>query len=682
MPLSTGQMLNNRYRIVRLLGQGGFGAVYKAWDANLEEPVALKESFETSPAAQKQFQLEAKLLFKLRHSSLPIVHDFFVIPNQGMYLVMDYIEGQDLGEMLEQASGPLPESQVLPWIGQICDALDYLHSQNPPIIHRDLKPANIKITPNGQAILVDFGIAKVYDPKLATTVGARAVTPGYSPQEQYGMGSTDARTDVYALGATLYHLLTGQIPLESVVRTTGQALPAPRTLNPAISPQIESAILKAMQPMLADRYPSVAAFQRDLSTLTRPPVITPTAAIPQTQEAQTPPAAHAPGFTTSSIRPQPKGAHQSLNIPWNLAIPGVGVVVVLLLFWAFWPKGVAPSTADLTATASMAARRTQLALAQASTDTPTRQPEPSATPTATPEPNATPTDTPIPSSTPTNTPEPSPTPTETIPPSPTSLPQSITDEQGVTMNLVPAGSFLMGSDADDVLANCQQSSLFSCERSWYENEEPVHKVHLDAFYIDIYEVTNALYYNCAQVGVCTWPSGFGKSYGREYYYGNPQYDDYPVIYVTWEQAQEFCSWRDARLPTEAEWEKAARGGLEGEFYPWGDEVPDCSLANNSVGPYNYCVGDTSQVGSYSPNGYGLYDMAGNVSEWVFDWYQKDYYSSQSSWNNPQGPSSGEGRVLRGSSWTYYEGHLRAADRYWLVPSDSRYSIGFRCVRSK
>ncbi|MBN1149006.1 MAG: serine/threonine protein kinase, partial [Anaerolineales bacterium] len=202
MPLAQGQTLHNRYRIVGLLGQGGFGAVYRAWDITFEIPCAIKENTETSEAAQRQFLREAKLLHVLRHPNLPLVKDYFFLPSQGQYLVMDYVEGQDLGEML--LNGPLEEARVLPWIMQVCDALSYLHSQNPPVIHRDIKPGNIKITPQGKAVLVDFGISKVYDPAMATTVGARAVTPGYSPPEQYGKGTTDARSDLYALGATLY----------------------------------------------------------------------------------------------------------------------------------------------------------------------------------------------------------------------------------------------------------------------------------------------------------------------------------------------------------------------------------------------------------------------------------------------------------------------------------------------
>lgn len=238
MPLSIGQCLNNRYRVEALLGQGGMGAVYRAWDLSLDIPVAVKENLDASPEAQKQFSREARILARLSHPNLPRVIDHFFISGQGQYLVMDFVEGEDLQAMLDRL-GKLPEPQVLNWISQICDALSYLHGQPSPVIHRDIKPANIKIRHTGQAMLVDFGIAKVYDPNLSTTMGAKAVTPGYSPPEQYGGGTTDTRSDIYALGATLYHLLTGHRPPESLQRAVGAAAtPAPHQLNGQISPML------------------------------------------------------------------------------------------------------------------------------------------------------------------------------------------------------------------------------------------------------------------------------------------------------------------------------------------------------------------------------------------------------------------------------------------------------------
>jgi hypothetical protein len=204
-------------------------------------------------------------LYNLRHPNLPRVIDHFSISGQGQYLVMDYIEGEDLQHKIDQAAGPLPEAQAIKWILQICDALNYLHSRTPPIIHRDIKPANVRITPDETAMLVDFGIAKVYDPERRTTLGAQAVTPGYSPFEQYGQTSTDARTDVYALGATLYAALTGHEPPESIARVAGTRLRPPHELNPAITPRTEAIIQQAMEIMPDQRFQSLAELRSALS---------------------------------------------------------------------------------------------------------------------------------------------------------------------------------------------------------------------------------------------------------------------------------------------------------------------------------------------------------------------------------------------------------------------------------
>lgn len=261
---ATGEVLNNRYRIVKLLGQGGFGAVYRAWDLQLNLACALKQNTELGHHSARRFAREANILAKLRHPNLPRVIDHFVLPDRGQYLVMEYIDGEDLDAKLEKANGPLPEELVLGWADQILDALDYLHHQQPPIIHRDIKPANIRITPQGQAVLVDFGIAKIYDPNQKTTEGSRAVTPGYSPYEQYSMGTTDPRTDIYSLGATLYTLLTGQVIHESVLRTIDDPVKPPNQLNPAISAATSFAIQRAIQVDPRRRWQSAADFKEAL----------------------------------------------------------------------------------------------------------------------------------------------------------------------------------------------------------------------------------------------------------------------------------------------------------------------------------------------------------------------------------------------------------------------------------
>ncbi|MGB8646035.1 MAG: protein kinase [Anaerolineae bacterium] len=258
--LAPGTVLGHRYRILSLLGQGGMGAVYQAQDLRLGLVAALKENWGGDP---RQFQQEALILARLRHSNLPRVSDHFVEPNGAQYFVMEYIDGEDLEAMVKRV-GPRLEANVLGWIDQILDALIYLHNQQPPVIHRDIKPANIKITPQGKAILVDFGIAKTADPRLGTLTGARAVTPGYAPPEQYGL-HTDPRSDVYALGATLYTALTGQVPPESPLRTSGAvALIPPRQIVAAISPGTEGAILRAMETDMAQRWQSASEFRAAL----------------------------------------------------------------------------------------------------------------------------------------------------------------------------------------------------------------------------------------------------------------------------------------------------------------------------------------------------------------------------------------------------------------------------------
>ena len=255
MALSTGQVLNNRYRIDALTGEGGFGAVYRAWDTVLNRTCAVKENLDTSPAAVDQFQREAVILASLKHASLPEVTDHFIMPGQGQYLVMDFVEGKSLAAVMQERGGHLSEAEALPWIEQVCDALIYLHSQIRPIIHRDVKPQNIIITPAGQAMLVDFGISKVYDESMRTKTGSQAVTAGFSPPEQYGMGMTDARSDVYALGATLYAALTGQVPPDAIERVADDAaLVPPSSLNPGVSSATQAAILKAMDTHATQRF--------------------------------------------------------------------------------------------------------------------------------------------------------------------------------------------------------------------------------------------------------------------------------------------------------------------------------------------------------------------------------------------------------------------------------------------
>jgi serine/threonine-protein kinase len=262
-PLSTGTTLEGRYRIRGVLGQGGMSRVYLADALRLEMPVAIKENLQDTPEARQQFENEARLLARLAHPNVPRVLDSFTnTQTQRQYLVMEYVEGEDLAAMIKRV-GPLPEAVSLAWIRQILDAVEYLHAQNPPVIHRDIKPANIKITPQGKAVLVDFGISKFYDPSRGTVTGMPAVTAGFAPPEQYGFKTTQ-RSDVYALGATLYTMLTGKTPPEAPLRQAGEEpLVLPGQLA-SVSEQTEGTILRALEVENTRRWQSVGELRAAL----------------------------------------------------------------------------------------------------------------------------------------------------------------------------------------------------------------------------------------------------------------------------------------------------------------------------------------------------------------------------------------------------------------------------------
>jgi serine/threonine protein kinase len=288
IPLKAGEVLRGRYKIRRIIGQGGMGSIYLADDLRLEGRLcALKEvehdrtlSADLLKEARDQFLREATVLARLDHPNLPKVSDFFSIGGRD-YLIMDFVPGKDLRTLMSEAHQNnifLNENDVLNWASQLADALSYLHSQEPPILHRDIKPSNLKVTPSGLIKLVDFGLVKVLAPgEVTITILQGQGTALYTPLEQYGgdSGHTDIRSDIYAYGSTLYHLLTCRAPSDARERfLRPESLVSLREINPAVSPRVERAVLWAMS-LHPDERPQTIEILRQALLGDRPVIIQP-----------------------------------------------------------------------------------------------------------------------------------------------------------------------------------------------------------------------------------------------------------------------------------------------------------------------------------------------------------------------------------------------------------------------
>jgi len=277
--VTIGDVLQNRYQVVQRLGAGGMATVYEVLDQRLHTRCALKEAIIQSQHERVQFEFEAQMLASLSHPNLPRVSDHFS-EGGGQFLVMELIPGSDLESMLTQQGHPFDVGVVLRWADQLLDALEYLHAQTPPIIHRDIKPTNLKIDGTGRAKLLDFGIAKQQLAGGQTVTAAKAYSLEYSPIEQFSAQShTDVRSDIYALGATLYHLLTGRPPTSAPERFAGKPLASPATINPQCSAQLGQAILQAMALKPEHRFQSAREFRLALQQQQLLPVVA-TVAVP------------------------------------------------------------------------------------------------------------------------------------------------------------------------------------------------------------------------------------------------------------------------------------------------------------------------------------------------------------------------------------------------------------------
>ena len=793
-----------QFQIIEELGKGGMATVYKAYQPNLQRHVAIKV---LSPKLTddidlvKRFLREARSAAALHHPNVIVIHD---VGSEGdiHYISTEYVEGMTLAALLEQA-GALPQKRVLRIVRQIADALDYAHSRG--MIHRDIKPSNIMVDParNDHVTLMDFGLVQITGGSRLTRTGFIMGTPDYMSPEQAQGDAIDHRTDIYSLGVTVYHMLTGEVPFEkptphAVLIAHIMEEPPFLTLREGIAPEIDAVVRRSMAKNPNDRHEWSGDMVNDLEVAMSSPVSSmagavsqpgavadasarvppasgqtpPAGGIPESQvplaygqmppgtatpELQTPaayrqtppggvtpypqtppaygqmpPATANPGPQTPAaygqtppggVTPYPQVPPSAVVAPaprgkWIWPTVALGALVLLAIVVVAGLLVVAPllrqsrissGTPTLTGTATPVLNLAMLTPTPTVTSSPTPTMPPTATPVATATVSPTPT---VPS---TATPLPTPTvilsPTLTLTVPPTSTPAAtpvrttatptpnpgigvtpVSDQDGMVMAYVPAGTFLMGStDADQ---NAEG------------DEKPQHSVYLDAFYISQYPVTNEQFSRfVAATGYRTdaakagsgwiWTEGAWKLVaGAEWRHpggtGSSIMDkmDHPVVQVTWNDANAYCLWAGKRLPTEAEWEKAARG-TDGQSYPWGNSAPDgqklnfCD-ANCEIDWRDASVDDgymnTSPVGHYEAgkSPYGVYDMAGNVWEWVADWYQDDSYR-QAPERNPKGPDSGDKRVTRGGSWYNLPWLGRAAFRTGLAPDVRDYSIGFRCV---
>lgn len=640
------------YRIVEALGEGGMAAVYKAYQPGVDRYVAVKvlpRQLSNEEQFVKRFEQEAHLLANLQHPHILPVFDFG--ESEGYtYIVMPFIASGTLDDLLQ--GEPLPMADVQRIIGQVGDALDYAHAQG--LVHRDIKPSNILLDPRGNALLSDFGIAKLYeDTSQLTNTGGIIGTPAYMSPEQ-GQGETiDNRSDIYSLGVVLYQLVTGRVPFSAetpiavIVKHIQDPLPPPRALNSNISPAVERIILKALAKEPQDRFATAGAM---VSTLRG------------TSGA-------ASGATLADAAPASRETgNRALR---RFGLPAVALLTVLFLAgggWAFLNNRAGANT--LTPTSQQQALDSE-------TITESEIVPPLFTSTATPTPSATATHTSTPSPTVTATlrltPEHTATPTAT--PTPSGGARGVNPIDGATLIFIPEGEFTMGLSEEQVqflLSICPD-----CNADHFYASQPPHPVYLDAFWIYQTEVTNAMYTACVRADRCPRPSDIGSS-TRSEYWGNPAYDDYPVIFVNWFAAQQYCEWAGARLPTDAEWEKAARG-TDARIFPWGDDPPGPTLAN--TGDRN---GDTRAVGSYPAGAspYGVLDMTGNVWEWTADWHDLNYYRF-SPLDNPQGPdSSPDGsRSGRSGGWYWHGAFGSAAYHDSWEPENVSSETGFRCATS-
>jgi formylglycine-generating enzyme required for sulfatase activity len=629
-------LLQNRYRIVQPLGSGGMGAVYQAMDENLSCVVAVKETFAETEEQRRAFKREAELLANLNHPALPRVTDHFTF-NNGQFLVMQFIAGNDLAELLTLRERPFTTAKVLEWANQLLDALEELHSYQPPIIHRDIKPANLKLTPRGKIVLLDFGLAKGIAGQMSTIEGEHSglsvygYTRQYAPLEQIRGAGTDPRSDLYSLGATLWTLLTGQIPLDALARIEEKedGKPDPLRLASELNGEVPRGVAIVLHQAMAlnrnARPKSATEMRQALNDAMEEERKHPSSELQASGESKTLPVPAPTSLPPTSVAPQPTEKGQA-SLPSRKEYEHVPTMMA--------PPPVVPSWNTEANTASSFPSSTQqnqskrklflivAALAfvisgalfvwwmiprgSEGQKQVANQPSSNSSNQAGDRP---------------------------APPA--------------GMVYVPGGDFTIGRDTGD------------------EYERPAHKVTVKPFFIDQYEVSNEEYAKFIKATNHRAPSNWAN--------GNPppEFPHRPVTGVTWDDAVDYAKWAGKRLPTEEEWEFAARG-TDGRVYPWGNDWRE-GLANADEA--NRSLTDAGASKGASP--FGARDMIGNAWEWTAN-ALKAYPGGQL----PKQPLSGDLRVIRGGS--YAESKMEATTTYRRgYPARGNYdygNTGFRCAK--
>ena len=669
----------DRYRIDHELGRGSFGVVYLGYDTRLSNrAVAIKilhPALNADPAIIRRFHQEAGILAALEHDTIVPVYDVDTWEDR-RFIVMRYIPGPTLDQILQEQGAQTPQ-QVFAWLQQIASGLDYAHSKD--VLHRDLKPSNLLWDAERQRVLIsDFGLAKAVQASGGSSVSqsqAEMTGTAYYMAPEVIKGKKHGKaSDLYSLGCVLYELLQGSPPYqgENMIAVTSQHVlePAPRlelpgSLGKALSKAITHLMAKEPDARPASAGEVVAEIEESLAAaqaarereevssnqysvssrgapLRSPqdgaPLRSPKAGGEGAKGRGGEGAGASPARTDAPVRlPQDGGSKKGLWIAAGLT--ALAIIAAIFIFKGKPKPQVVEVVKEVEVTKVVVKEVTVAATA-------TRAP-------ATKRPTKTPTKAP--------TKRPTPTPKPKL-----GIGSTRTNEKdGMEMVYVPAGEFIMGSTR-------------------YDDEKPVHTVYLDAFWVDKTEVTNAMYQECVAAGACQPNEDYGADFNDP---------NQPVVGVDWNDAKAYCQWAGKRLPTEAEWEKAARG-TDGRTYPWGDgwDVRTTKRLNFADKNTDFDWSDkeaddgyeyTAPVGSYSDGAspYGALDMAGNVWEWVADWYDADYYANSPS-RNPAGSDSGDSRVLRGGSWNLSQYVVRSAFRNGSSPDLRYYNVGFRCALSQ